>query len=103
MKERIMIANEYAASQNSGRRLVQAGEESCHRAAEMVRTYPASSAFATFACGCGLGVMTALLLQSRRHEPPLRSRNLPHQFSTEWLGSAVERVLPKALSQYLGK
>jgi hypothetical protein len=98
-----MIANENAISHNSGNRLVEAGEESCHRAAEMIRAYPASSAFATFACGCGLGVMTALLLQPRRPEPTFRSRYMPQQFSTEWLGSAVERVLPTALTRYFGK
>jgi hypothetical protein len=98
-----MIANEFPPTQNSSQRLAAMGEESCHRAADMVRAYPASSAFATFACGCGLGVMTALLLQPRRPAATLRSRYLPHQFSTEWLGSAVESVLPKALSQYLGK
>jgi hypothetical protein len=83
----------------AGTRAVSAVKGTCEQTAALIGAHPLSSAVATFACGCTLGVLTGLLLQPR---PPRRT-GLSSFASSDWLHAAVERVLPEALSRYLNR
>lgn len=82
-----------------GKRAMSAVRGTCEETAAMIGSHPLSSAVATFACGCTLGVLTGLLLQPR---PPRRT-GLSGFASSDWLHAAVERVVPEALNRYLNR
>lgn len=90
--------------QTSAQSMQQSASQAMGRTGELVREYPASSALATFAVGCGVGLLAAWMLA-----PPRRSRSWyddvswPDWASRSGVTRAVESCLPQAVSNYFSR